>query len=274
MITFPNAKINIGLNVVKKREDGFHDIETVFYPIDICDVLEIIENKELSRGEYTYNPSGLVIDCEVEDNIIIKAYKLLARDFEIPAIDIHFYKKIPFGGGLGGGSADAAYMLKLLNDNFSLDLTDEQLEDYASQIGSDCAFFIKNKPVYAYGRGELFEKIDFSLKGKFIVLVKPDIAVPTGKAYSGIVPKASTFDLKEIASLPLEEWKNVIHNDFEDSVFKQFPEIAELKEMLYNEGAIYASMTGSGASVYGIFDEEIDLHKKLKNCYNWSARLK
>lgn len=273
MITFPNAKINIGLNVVMKREDGFHDIETIFYPLSLCDVLEIIENKELYRGEYTYHPSGIIVDCEVEDNIIVKAYKLLSQDYNFPAIDIYFHKNIPFGAGLGGGSADAAYMLKLINDKFSLNISEEKLEEYSSRLGSDCAFFIKNKAVYAHGRGELFENVNISLKGKFIILVKPNIAVPTGEAYSGIIPKASSFDLKQISSKDINDWKDVIHNDFEDSVFKQFPAIMDLKDMLYREGAIYASMTGSGASVYGIFDKEVDLKEKLNNCYNWSSKL-
>ena len=273
MITFPNAKINIGLNVVNKREDGFHDIETVFYPLDVRDVLEIEENANLSRGEYTYTPTGLVIDCEVEDNIIIKAYKLLAKDYNIPAVDIYFHKNIPFGGGLGGGSADAAYMLKILNDRFSIGLSVEQMENYASQIGSDCAFFIKNEPVYAYGRGELFEEIKFSLKDKFLVLIKPDIAVPTGKAYSGITPKASEFDLRKIGELPIEEWKDKVKNDFEVSVFTQFPEIKMIKDKLYNCGAVYAAMTGSGASVFGIFNEEIDLEEAFEECFYWSGRL-
>lgn len=273
MITFPNAKINIGLNVVRKREDGFHDIETVFYPLDICDILEIEENTTLGRGEYTYNPKGIVVDCSVEDNIIIKAYKLISKDYNIPAIDIYFYKNIPFGGGLGGGSSDAAYMLKLLNDRFSIGLTIEQLESYSSQLGSDCAFFVKNKPVYAHGRGELFQEINFSLEGKYIVLVKPNIAVPTGKAYSGITPKASTFDLREIANLPIQEWKDVVVNDFELSVFKDFSAIKDIKESFYNHGAIYASMTGSGASVFGIFDKEIDLKESFGDCFYWSGKL-
>lgn len=273
MITFPNAKINIGLNVVKKREDGFHDIETVFYPLSLTDVLEVIENKKLPRGKYTYTSYGIEVDCSVEDNIIIKAYNLLASDYDLPGIDIYFHKNIPFGGGLGGGSADAAYMLKLLNDKFSLSITTEQLECYASQIGSDCSFFIKNEPVYAHGRGELFQEIDFSLKGKYIVLVKPDIAVPTGKAYSGIKPKASSFDLRHINSLPISEWKEKINNDFELSVFKAFPAIEKLKEKLYDLGAEYAVMTGSGATVYGIFNEEVDLSESFKDSFYWAQFL-
>lgn len=273
MITFPNAKINIGLNVVKKRDDGFHDIETIFYPLDLCDVLEIIENKELQNGEYSYTSFGIEVDCAVEDNIIIKAYKLIAKDFDIPGIDIFFHKNIPFGGGLGGGSADAAYMLKLLNDKFSLGISIEKLEYYSSLLGSDCAFFIKNKAVYAHSRGELFEEIDFSLKGKYLVLIKPEIAVPTGKAYSTIVPKASSFDLRDIAKLDIKDWKEKVHNDFEASVFKAFPEIADIKDKLYAMGASYAAMTGSGASVYGIFDEAIDLEQDFTDCFYWSSYL-
>ncbi|MGB5989465.1 MAG: 4-(cytidine 5'-diphospho)-2-C-methyl-D-erythritol kinase [Marinifilaceae bacterium] len=273
MITFPNAKINIGLNVVKKREDGFHNIETVFYPLTLTDILEIIENKDLPKGEYTYTSYGIEIDCSVENNIIIKAYNLIAHDYDIPGIDIFFHKNIPFGGGLGGGSADAAYMLKLLNDKFSLSLTTEQLEDYASRIGSDCAFFIKNEPVYAYGRGELFKEINFSLKGKYIVLVKPNIAVPTGKAYSGIKPQASTFDLKDLSSLSLSEWKDKVNNDFEKTVFKAFPAIKNLKDKLYSLGAEYAVMTGSGATVYGIFNKEVDLSASFEDCFYWAELL-
>jgi 4-diphosphocytidyl-2-C-methyl-D-erythritol kinase len=273
VITFPNAKINIGLNVVKKREDGFHDIETLFYPLALCDILEVIENKELSKGEYTYTSYGIEVDCAVEDNIIIKAYQLLASKYDIPAIDISFHKIIPFGGGLGGGSADAAYMLKLLNDKFTLGISIDVLEVYASQLGSDCAFFIKNEPVYAHGRGELFKEIDFSLKGKYIVLVKPDIAVPTGKAYLGIKPKPSVFDLREINTIDIKDWKDNLYNDFETSVFKAFPEIADIKDILYTKGAVYAGMSGSGASVFGIFDEAIDLEQDFKDCFYWSSSL-
>lgn len=274
MIVFPNAKINFGLNIIEKREDGFHNLETVFYPFDLSDVLEIVESKDLKKGEYNFHCSGIVVDCNPEENIIIKAYKLLADKYDIPGIDIFFHKNIPYGAGLGGGSADAAFMLKLLNEEFNLAISNTELEEYAAVLGSDCPFFINNTPVFAHGRGELFEETKLSLAGKYMVLVKPDIAVSTAIAYAGIKPKYSDFNLRKLNELEVGEWKEKIVNDFEDNVFKEFPQIAKVKDALYEQGAIYASMSGSGASVFALFEEEVDLKGQFEGCFYWSGYLK
>lgn len=274
MIAFPNAKINIGLNIIEKRDDGFHNLETVFYPSDLCDILEVVESKTLKRGEYNFDASGIEVDCNPEDNIIIKAYNLMASKYDIPGVDIFFHKNIPFGAGLGGGSADAAFMLKLLNDNFNLGISNEILEEYASQLGSDCPFFINNKPVFAYGRGELFEKTELNLNGLYLVVVKPGITVSTPMAYAGITPCLPEFDLRKINELDIQDWKGNVVNDFEENVFKLFPEIGEIKNTLYEQGAVYAAMSGSGAAVYGIFKDEVDLKDNYPDYFYWSGRLK
>ena len=257
MITYPNAKINLGLNIVEKRPDGYHNLETIFYPINLQDALEVT----LLEGdkEYELTLSGTPIEGNPEDNLVVKAYRLLKEDYpHIAPVDIHMYKRIPTGAGLGGGSADAAFMIKLLNDKFNLGLSIEEMENYAARLGADCAFFIQNKPVFASGIGNIFEPIQLSLKGYFLVLVKPDIFVSTKDAFSLITPKMPVQSLKEIVRMPVETWRATMKNDFENSVFKKFPEIAAIKDKLYDMGAIYASMSGSGSSVYGIFREQVE----------------
>ena len=257
MITYPNAKINLGLNIVEKRPDGYHNLETIFYPINLQDALEVT----LLEGEkeYELTLSGTPIEGNPEDNLVVKAYRLLKEDYpHIAPVDIHMYKQIPTGAGLGGGSADAAFMIKLLNDKFNLGLSIEEMENYAARLGADCAFFIQNKPVFASGIGNIFEPIQLSLKGYFLVLVKPDIFVSTKDAFSLITPKMPVQSLKEIVRMPVETWRATMKNDFENSVFKKFPEIAAIKDKLYDMGAIYASMSGSGSSVYGIFREQVE----------------
>lgn len=257
MITYPNAKINLGLNIVEKRPDGYHNLETVFYPINIQDALEV--NTSDSENEYTLTISGTPIEGDPESNLVVKAYKLLKQDFpEMPNIDIHMYKHIPTGAGLGGGSADAAFMIKLLNDKFKLDISVEKMEEYSAKLGADCAFFIQNKPVFASGIGNIFESIQLSLKGYYLLLVKPDIFVSTKDAFAHITPKRPETSLKEIIRMPVETWRATMKNDFEDSVFQKFPEIAAIKDKLYDMGAIYASMSGSGSSVFGIFREQVE----------------
>lgn len=257
MITYPNAKINLGLNIVEKRPDGYHNLETIFYPINLQDALEVT----LLEGdkEYELTLSGTPIEGNPEDNLVVKAYRLLKEDYpHIAPVDIHMYKHIPTGAGLGGGSADAAFMIKLLNDKFNLGLSIEEMENYAARLGADCAFFIQNKPVFASGIGNIFEPIQLSLKGYFLVLIKPDIFVSTKDAFSLITPKMPVQSLKEIVRMPVEIWRATMKNDFENSVFKKFPEIAAIKDKLYDMGAIYASMSGSGSSVYGIFREQVE----------------
>ena len=257
MITYPNAKINLGLNIVEKRPDGYHNLETVFYPLNLQDALEV--NDLEGEGEYTLKISGTPIEGELDNNLVVKAYRLLKKVFpNMGSINIHMYKHIPTGAGLGGGSADAAFILKLLNEKFKLNLSTEKLEEYAAILGADCAFFIQNKPVFASGIGNIFEEINLSLKGYYLVLVKPDIFVSTKDAFANIIPMNPNHSLKEIIRMPVETWRATMKNDFEDSVFKKFPEIAAIKDKLYDMGAIYASMSGSGSSVFGIFREQVD----------------
>lgn len=255
MLTFPNAKINLGLNIVEKRPDGYHNLETVFYPVPLEDALEVNVLNEGSK-KFRLHQAGLEIEGEVENNLVVKAYKLLDEKFNLPPVDIHLFKHIPSGAGLGGGSSDAAYMLKLLNEKFSLELTDETLEEYAAKLGADCAFFIRNTPTYAEGIGNVFSPISLSLKEYQIVLVKPDIFVSTREAFAKIKPHRQDIPLKEVLKHPIEEWKELMVNDFEESVFPQFPAIKAIKEKLYKQGAVYAAMTGSGSSVFGLFKPE------------------
>lgn len=256
MILFPNAKINIGLFVTEKRPDGFHNLETIFYPVpDLADILEI-KIADAPNGTVNFKNSGLLIDCPEEKNLVIKAYRLLEREFTLPAVNIHLHKIIPFGAGLGGGSADAAFMLVGLNSMFNLGLSEASLEKYAAELGSDCAFFIKNKPAFAHGRGELLEPIDLNLDEYQIVVEKPDVAVSTKEAYAGITPTPAPFNLRNINNLPIEEWRNHITNDFEKSILKAHPEIQEYKDLMYRQGAVYACMSGSGSAVFGIFKKQ------------------
>jgi 4-diphosphocytidyl-2-C-methyl-D-erythritol kinase len=259
MIVFPNSKINIGLNIINRRPDGYHNLETIFYPLNIKDALEIIEADELS-----FESSGLEIPGRLEDNLCIKGYHLLKKDFKLPPIKIHLHKRIPIGAGLGGGSADAAFFIRLLNQNFNLGLTDDQMVDYARRLGADCAFFIQNKPVFAFDKGDEFEPVKLDLSKYKIVLVMPPVHVSTAEAYSGVKPAPVQQSLMELIYKPVTEWKNYIKNDFEVSVFKNNPVIRGVKAALYESGAIYASMSGSGASVFGIFDELPDLSELEK----------
>lgn len=268
MITFPNAKINLGLNIVEKRPDGYHNLETIFYPINLQDALEVTR-RENNDKEYTLHISGSSLEGEPEDNLVVKAYKLLKKDYPgLLPVDIHMYKHIPACAGLGGGSSDAACMIKLLNDKFSLGLSTERMEEYAVKLGADCSFFIRNKPVFATGIGNLFEPVELSLKGYHIILIKPDIFVSTRDAFAEIKPVRPAVSLKEIVKQPMETWKNSMKNDFEDSVFKKFPEIAAIKDELYDLGAVYAAMSGSGSSVYGIFKAPIEnVEDKFCGCF-------
>ncbi|UIR57634.1 4-(cytidine 5'-diphospho)-2-C-methyl-D-erythritol kinase [Sphingobacterium sp. SRCM116780] len=255
MLSFANAKINLGLHVVHKRSDGYHDLETIFYPVKIYDAVEITPSKS---GEITFHSDGIPIPGHGA-NLCEKAYKLLKQDFDIPAVTIHLIKQIPIGAGLGGGSADAAFVLKMLNETFNLDITTTQLQLYAKQLGADCPFFIENKPVYATGIGTDFSPIDLDLSTYYMVLINPNIHIATAEAYRGVQVRKSEFDLKSITQLPIQEWKYYLKNDFEEGIFEQFPKIKKLKEALYTSGALFASMSGSGSSVYGLFEKPIVL---------------
>jgi 4-diphosphocytidyl-2-C-methyl-D-erythritol kinase len=254
MVIFPNAKINIGLNVTERRADGYHNLETVFYPVKINDVLEIIPANELS-----FESSGLDIPGRLEDNLCIKAYHLLKKDHDIPPVAIHLHKHIPIGAGLGGGSSDAAYFIRLMDQAFELKLRVERMQDYARALGADCAFFIENKPVFAFEKGDEFEPVKLDLSKYSIALVMPPTQVSTAEAYRSVTPAEVKTSLIELIDLPVAEWKKYIKNDFEESVFRNHVVIRGAKAALYESGALFASMSGSGASVFGIFDKTPDL---------------
>jgi 4-diphosphocytidyl-2-C-methyl-D-erythritol kinase len=248
MICFPNAKINLGLNVTGKRPDGYHNIETVFYPIPLRDALEVVE-----ADAFSFSQTGIPLDAPAEDNLAVKAMRLLSG-YGLPPLEVHLYKAIPAGAGLGGGSADAAFMLKLLNDFGRLGLGDDALETMAAQLGADCPFFVRNRPVFASGTGNIFEPAGLSLKGFRLCLITPGIAVSTAEAYAAVTPQRPATSLKEIIRLPVSEWRGRMINDFEPSVFARYPALAAIRQSLYDAGAVYASMSGSGSSVYGLFE--------------------
>ena len=261
MVIFPNAKINIGLNVTGRRADGYHNLETVFYPVKINDVLEIVEADKLS-----FESSGLEIPGRIEDNLCLKAYHLLQKEHELPPIKIHLHKHIPIGAGLGGGSSDAVYFIKLLNQNFDLRLSTERMQRYARMLGADCAFFVENKPTFAFEKGDEFESVKLDLSKYKIVLVMPPAQVSTSEAYRGVKPVDVKTSLIELIDMPVGEWKKHIKNDFEESVFRNHVIIRGVKAALYEAGALFASMSGSGASVFGIFDKTPDLsYLKIEN---------
>lgn len=258
MITFPNAKINLGLNIVERRPDGYHNLETIFYPIKLQDALEV-NRLEHAEVPYKLRVSGANLHGSPEDNLVVKALNLLRQYHSgILPVDIHLFKHIPTEAGLGGGSADCAFMIKLLNEKFRLGLSVKEMEQYAAQLGADCPFFIQNQPVFASGTGNIFEPIELTLKGYHLVLVKPDTPISTKEAFSNIHPKHPEVSLKEIATQPIENWKGLMKNDFEESIFPCHPEIAAIKDKLYDLGAVYASMTGSGSAVYGIFKQPVE----------------
>ena len=258
MILYPNAKINIGLNVIEKRVDGFHNLETLFYPVEAYDILEIVESDTLKMFQY-----GIDYPGEVMDNLCVRAYNLLKSEYNIPPVEIHLYKRIPVGAGLGGGSSDAAFTLKGLNDLFNLSIPDKKLWEYASMLGSDCPFFIYNKPMLGTGRGEILSEVEITdLSDYSIELVYPPYFVSTADAYRGIVPrngrerngeKFKEQSLVEMLKEPVESWKDNVTNDFEITVFNKIPQLAEYKEDLYKRGAVYASMSGSGSAMFGVF---------------------
>ena len=255
MVLFPNCKINIGLRIVDKRADGFHNIETIFYPVALKDAVEITQDASKTKA-VTWSQTGLNIPGTLTDNLCIKAYQLLKKDFaQLPDIKMHLHKAIPMGAGLGGGSSDAAFILKLLNSKFDLQLPVEQLMEYALQLGSDCPFFILNKPCYGTGRGEILEEIPLDLSAYKILLVNPGIHIDTGWAFSNIRPAKQENNLKDLIARPVETWQQHICNDFEKAVFEAEPGIAEIKTSLLSNGALYASMSGSGSTVFGIFEK-------------------
>lgn len=268
MICFPNAKINLGLNVTGKRPDGYHNLETLFYPIPLRDALEVVP-----AGSFSFSQTGIALEGTAEENLVMKALERMKARFDIQPLEVHLHKAIPFGAGLGGGSADAAFMLKLVNDVGRLGLSDGELEEMAATIGADCPFFIRNQPVFASGTGNVFTPADLSLKGYTICLVKPDIAVSTPEAYSLLTPAFPETPAKEVIRKPVREWKGLLVNDFEKSVFARYPEIRRIKEALYDAGAVYAAMSGSGSAVFGLFERAVSLKKDFSGCFVWEGEL-
>ncbi len=269
MVSFPNAKINLGLDIIEKRPDGFHNIESCFYPVQWCDALEIIPSEKL-----TFNSSGIEIPGNLESNLCLKAYNVLKKDFDLPPVNIHLLKNIPIGAGMGGGSSDAAFTIKTLNELFELNLSSIQIEDYIRPVGSDCAFFVNNQPVIAYKKGDEFEQVNLRLKNHSISIVYPQLNISTKEAYSGVVPKKPLHTIKDIIQGDIHDWKELLKNDFETSLFPKYPLLKDIKETLYLAGAIYASMTGSGSAVYGIFSEKKSVRSLFSKEYNvWEGTL-
>lgn len=270
MIVFPNAKINLGLNIVAKRKDGYHNLVSCMYPIGWQDVLEVLPAERKGQLKIT----GIEIPGNEKDNLVLKAYELLRKDYNLTPIQVHLHKVIPAGAGLGGGSSDAAFMLKVVNEMFQLFLDDFILEDYAGGLGSDCPFFVQNTPVMALERGDVFEEVALSLKGYHLLVIKPPLHISTAEAYAGVTPGVPEHSIKEILETrAVAEWRTLLHNDFEDSLFPKFPQLQGLKEALYAAGALYASMSGSGSSIYGIFKEPAPLLKLSPDHLQWQGPL-
>ncbi len=268
MLTFPNAKINIGLQIIQKRADGFHDIASCFYPVGWTDVLEVVE-----APTFGFSSSGIAIPGDASTNLCVKAYNLLKADFDLPPVAMYLLKNVPIGAGMGGGSADAAFALKLLNDKFDLKISTENLENYARKLGSDCAFFVQNKPMYCFDKGDQFADIEIDIKGKHLVLVYPNLHISTAEAYAGVKPQKPKTDLREALKLPITDWKNCVENDFETALFEKYPVLPKIKNQLYEQGAGYASMTGSGSTLFGIFESEPTLSNNYGDYAVWKGQI-
>lgn len=268
MLSFPNAKINLGLRITEKRPDGFHNLQSCFYPVGWSDALEVIP-----ADEFVFRSSGLPIPGDVSTNLCVKAYRLLRADFDLPAVQMHLHKIVPIGAGLGGGSADAAFALKLLNERFDLGLGIAQLEAYARLLGSDCAFFVQNRPVYCLEKGDVFREIAVDLSGYHVLLVYPNLAISTAEAYAGVRPRQPETALYTQLKTPVDAWRDSVHNDFEDSLFPRYPLLADIKEQLYASGAVYASMSGSGSTLYGIFNAPPAFPNQFRHYSVWQGRL-
>lgn len=272
MITFPNAKINIGLRVLSKLPDNYHRLETIIYPVQLHDILEVVISE---KKESRFQLSGMELeDSPVSENLAVKAFNLLNAHYNLPAINMHLHKGIPAGAGLGGGSSDAAAVLKLINKLFELDISSDRLKDFAARLGMDCPFFIDNQPALATGRGAILDKTPVNLQGFFLLLVKPAISINTGWAYSKITPDDNKISLKNLHSLPVREWKEMAINDFEGPIFEKFPLLEKIKISLYNLGAVYAAMSGSGSSLFGIFDQKPENTEDLfPGCFTFTTEL-
>ncbi|MBB1551753.1 MAG: 4-(cytidine 5'-diphospho)-2-C-methyl-D-erythritol kinase [Prevotella sp.] len=279
MLTFPCAKINLGLNITSKREDGYHNLETIFYPVPLTDALEVklMHDDFPSDEPCDLKITGNAVDCDEKNNLVVKAYTLLAQDFKLPRVHTHLVKRIPMQAGLGGGSADGAFMIRLLDERFRLNMGIAEMERYASRLGSDCAFFITTEPSFGTGRGEVLEPVNIAeqnLQGYYIAIVKPAIAVSTREAFKQIICRQPEHCCRDIVRQPVETWKTVLTNDFEEPAFEQHPELADIKQRLYDLGAVYAQMSGSGSAFFGLFRTD---PQQLKNafpaCYTFTTKL-
>lgn len=276
MIIFPIAKVNLGLNVVERRPDGYHNLQTVFYPVGIQDALEIFPMAEdfPSEVDCDIKVSNIPIEGDEQRNLVVRAYQLLKQDFpNLPRLHVHLYKGIPTQAGMGGGSSDASAMLRLLNTSFQLNLSDEKLISYASKLGADCAIFILNRPAYAEGIGEKLYPMNIDLSGWYMAVVRPDIPVPTKEAFARIKPHFPQKCCRDIVMQPVETWKEELVNDFEESVFALHPELAAIKERLYQLGATYAAMSGSGSALFGLFRHPIDLRSSFEGMFSTCLKL-
>jgi 4-diphosphocytidyl-2-C-methyl-D-erythritol kinase len=271
MLNFPNCKINLGLSVEEKRRDGFHNVSTLLYPVHLTDVLEILPAED---GITKLVVTGLDIPGNPSNNLVIKSYHLLKKQFNLPPVKIHLHKVIPTGAGLGGGSSDGAAMLMLCNTLFNLALTLDELQNFARKLGSDCSFFIRNIPALATGKGDLLEPVHIDLSPYNIVIVKPQIHISTPDAYAWVMPVVKEQQLLKILNQPVELWRDLLINDFEEPVFKGYPKIQEIKNRLYEMGAVYASMTGTGAGVYALFEQETAVSQLFPNCFTWTGKAK
>jgi len=272
MIAFPNAKINLGLHILSRRTDGFHNIESVLFPISLSDALEVLEAPD---RKFSFTSSGLQIPSDGKPNLCERAFWLLHNEFRIPEVTLHLHKVIPAGSGLGGGSADAAFTLKMLNQAFSLKLDHSGLETMAAKLGSDCPFFIRNEPMLASGRGEILKPVSLSLKGLHLLLIRPQVHISTAQAYTGVVPQGPRKALHEIVAQPIESWKEELKNDFEKSLFLKYPLLGKIKIKLYENGALYAAMSGSGSTLFGLFESkpEEGLIETFHDSFVWHEEL-
>lgn len=268
LLTFPNAKINLGLRITEKRPDGFHNLQSCFYPVGWRDALEVIP-----ADAFAFSSSGHPMPAAAESNLCVRAYNLLKADFDLPPVRMHLHKMVPIGAGLGGGSADAAFTLTLLNDRFELSLAVPLLEEYARRLGSDCAFFVQNRPMYCVEKGDVFEEIAVDLGGCYGLLVYPNLAISTAEAYAAIRPRRPETVLRDALRAPIGTWRKTIHNDFEDSLFPNYPLLAVIKQQLYEAGAVYASLSGSGSTVYGIFNAPVSLPNQFHTYRVWQGKL-
>jgi 4-diphosphocytidyl-2-C-methyl-D-erythritol kinase len=271
MISFPNAKINLGLNITEKLSDGYHSLETVLYPVPLCDILEI---EIAASGKFSFGSSGINIDCDKADNLCVRAYKLLQDRFDISPVKIWLHKIIPSGAGLGGGSADAAFTLRMLSRLFNLNLKTPVLNELASFLGMDCPFFIENLPALAQGRGNVLTPIDLSLRGYTICIVRPDIHILTSRAYAEVIPRQGQICPATLTAYDVASWKGMLKNQFEETLFVKYPQLQFIIDSFYDSGAIYASLSGSGSAVFGIFTSAPNLQRRFENMFYWEEELK